>query len=46
VLLPIPVYLAEDPPGVSYICKQDWNKITGVPVFPGVAAANADRHRR
>ena len=40
MLLPTPGYLAEGPPGVSYICKQGWNKITGVPVFPGVAEVN------
>ena len=40
VLLPIPVYLAEGPPGASYICKPDWNKITGAGVFVGVAAVN------
>jgi len=40
VLLPIPVYLAEGPPGARYIGKQDWNKINGAGVFAGVAAVN------
>jgi heme/copper-type cytochrome/quinol oxidase subunit 1 len=38
--LPIPAYLAEGPPGASYICKQDWNKISSIAVFVGVAAVN------
>jgi hypothetical protein len=38
--LPIPVYLAEGPPWASYIGKQDWNKISSIAVFVGVAAVN------
>src|SRR6266550_7699225 len=40
VLLPIPVHLAEGPPGGRYIGKQDWNQITGAAVFVGMAAVN------